>query len=51
MVAVYGREVMVVQSLVFTVLLIILFMNFCLDLAYGLLDPRIGDRQTREANA
>ena len=45
MVAVYGREVMVVQSLVFTILLIILVMNFCLDLAYGLLDPRIGDRR------
>jgi peptide/nickel transport system permease protein len=45
LVAVNGREVMVVQSLAFVILLIVLVMNFCMDIAYGLLDPRIADKK------
>lgn len=45
LVAVNGREVMVVQSLAFVILLIILTMNFVMDVAYGLLDPRIADKK------
>ena len=43
--AVNGREVIVVQSVVLVILLIILVMNFLLDIAYGLLDPRISDKR------
>jgi len=43
--AVNGREVIVVQSVVLVILLIILVMNFLLDIAYGLLDPRIRDNR------
>tara|TARA_B100000780_G_scaffold98922_1_gene69052 strand:+ start:1186 stop:2103 length:918 start_codon:yes stop_codon:yes gene_type:complete len=43
--AVNGREVIVVQSVVLVILLIILVMNFLLDIAYGLLDPRILDKR------
>lgn len=43
--AVNGREVIVVQSVVLVILLIILVMNFLLDLTYGLLDPRIRDKR------
>ena len=43
--AVNGREVIVVQSVVLVILLIILVMNFFLDIAYGLLDPRILDKR------
>lgn len=43
--AVGGREAIVVQSLVFVVLLMILTLNFFMDIAYGLLDPRIRDAQ------
>jgi len=43
--AVNGREVIVVQSIVLVILLIILVMNFMLDIAYGLLDPRIRDKR------
>lgn len=43
--AVNGREVIVVQSVVLVILLIILVMNFLLDIAYGLLDPRIRDKR------
>lgn len=42
-----GREVIVVQSLVFVFLLIILTLNFLLDIVYGLLDPRILDKPVR----
>lgn len=41
--AINGREVTVVQSTAFVILLMILAMNFLLDLSYGLLDPRIRD--------
>lgn len=44
LVAVNGREVMVVQSLTFVILMLILVMNFLMDIAYGLLDPRIADK-------
>ncbi len=44
LVAVNGREVMVVQSLAFVILMLILVMNFLMDVAYGLLDPRIADK-------
>lgn len=43
LVAVNGREVIVVQSLAFVILMIVLVMNFMMDVAYGLLDPRIAD--------
>lgn len=39
--SVQGREAIVVQSAVFVILLIILVMNFLMDIAYGLLDPRV----------
>jgi len=42
-----GREVIVVQSLVFVFLLIILTLNFILDIVYGFLDPRILDKPVR----
>lgn len=47
--AVQSREAIVVQSTVFVVLLIILTMNFLMDIAYGLLDPRIRDKQRSSA--
>lgn len=50
LVAVQGREVMVVQSLAFVILMLVLVMNFLMDLAYGLLDPRIADRQGAPAH-
>lgn len=49
--AVGGREAIVVQSLVFVVLLMILLLNYLMDIAYGLLDPRIRDRQGEDAQA
>jgi peptide/nickel transport system permease protein len=45
LVAVNGREVMVVQSLAFVILMIVLVMNFLMDVAYGILDPRIADKK------
>jgi peptide/nickel transport system permease protein len=45
LVAVNGREVLVVQSLTFVILMMILVMNFFMDIAYGLLDPRIADKK------
>ena len=47
LVSVQGREAVVVQSTVFVILLIILVMNFLMDIAYGLLDPRIRDTERR----
>ncbi|TDE14288.1 ABC transporter permease [Jiangella asiatica] len=44
--AVLSREVIVVQSLVFIFILMILVLNFLMDLAYGLLDPRIRDKRS-----
>jgi peptide/nickel transport system permease protein len=43
--ATLGREVIVVQSLALVIMLIILIMNFFVDIAYGFLDPRIRDRE------
>jgi peptide/nickel transport system permease protein len=42
--AVLGREVTVVQSLGLVLLLVVLVVNFCTDLIYGLLDPRLRTR-------
>jgi len=42
--SVLGREVMVVQSLTLVLVLIILVMNFLMDIAYVLIDPRIRDK-------
>jgi peptide/nickel transport system permease protein len=47
--SVLGREVIVVQSLILVILLMILVMNFLLDIAYVLIDPRIRDSQGGEA--
>jgi len=43
--ATLGREVIVVQSVVLVIMLMILTMNFMMDIAYGFLDPRIRDKQ------
>jgi len=43
--ATLAREVVVVQSLVLVIMLMILTMNFFMDVAYGFLDPRIRDKQ------
>jgi len=43
--AVLGREVIVVQSVTLVILLMILVLNFLLDLAYVALDPRMRDAQ------
>lgn len=48
-VAVGGREVLSVQSLVLVMMLMILTLNFMMDVAYGLLDPRIRDSGSPEA--
>lgn len=42
--SVLGREVIVVQSLTLVLVLIILVMNFLMDIAYVLIDPRIRDK-------
>jgi peptide/nickel transport system permease protein len=47
--SVLGREVIVVQSLILVILLMILIMNFLMDIAYVLIDPRIRDSQGGEA--
>lgn len=47
--SVLGREVIVVQSLILVILLLILVMNFLLDIAYVFIDPRIRDKQGGEA--
>ena len=49
--AVGNREVIVVQSLVFVILLAILVLNFLMDITYGLLDPRMRDVGRRSASA
>jgi peptide/nickel transport system permease protein len=46
--SVLGREVIVVQSLVLVIVLMILVMNFLMDIAYVLLDPRIRDKGGKE---
>ena len=45
--ALNGREALVVQSVVFVILLIVLALNFAMDVSYGLLDPRIRAAETR----
>lgn len=42
--AALGREVIVVQSLALVIMLIVLILNFFVDIAYGFLDPRIRDK-------
>jgi peptide/nickel transport system permease protein len=42
--ATLGREVIVVQSLALVIMIIILLLNFMVDIAYGFLDPRIRDK-------
>lgn len=48
--ALNGREALVVQSSVFVVLLIVLVLNFVMDVGYGLLDPRIRDTDRQAAH-
>lgn len=48
--ALNGREALVVQSTVFVILLIVLVLNFAMDMGYGLLDPRIRDADRRPAD-
>jgi peptide/nickel transport system permease protein len=43
--SVLGREVVVVQSLTLVLVLMVLVMNFLMDIAYVLLDPRIRDKE------
>ena len=47
--SVLGREVIVVQSLILVILLMILVMNFLMDITYVLIDPRIRDSQGGDA--
>jgi len=47
--ATLGREVIVVQSLALVIMLIILMLNFLVDIAYGFLDPRIRDKESGNA--
>jgi peptide/nickel transport system permease protein len=47
--ATLGREVVVVQSLALVIMLIILILNFLVDIAYGFLDPRIRDKDAARA--
>lgn len=47
--ATLGREVVVVQSLALVIMLIILVLNFLVDIAYGFLDPRIRDKESTDA--
>jgi len=47
--ATLGREVIVVQSLALVIMLIVLVLNFLVDIAYGFLDPRIRDKEAAGA--
>lgn len=49
--SVLAREVIVVQSLILVILLMILVMNFLMDIAYVLIDPRIRDSEGGDAIA
>lgn len=49
--AINGREALVVQSVAFVILLIVLTLNFLMDIAYSLLDPRIRDAEKRGSYA
>lgn len=48
--AIQGREALVVQSVAFVILLMVLTLNFLMDIAYGVLDPRIRDAEKRGTN-
>ena len=48
-IATLGRESVVVQSAVLVIMLMILVMNFLMDIAYGFLDPRIRDKEAQNA--
>jgi peptide/nickel transport system permease protein len=48
--AIRGREALVVQSVAFVILLMVLTLNFLMDIAYGVLDPRIRDAEKRGTN-
>jgi peptide/nickel transport system permease protein len=48
--AVGNREAVVVQSLVFVIMMMILLLNFIMDVSYGFLDPRIRHAEARSAN-
>jgi peptide/nickel transport system permease protein len=48
--SVLGREVIVVQSVTLVILLMILVLNFLLDVAYVVLDPRMRDAQEAAAH-
>ena len=50
-VAVGGREALSVQSLTLVLMLMILTLNFLMDIAYGLLDPRIRNSGGSAPNA
>jgi len=43
--ATLGREILVVQSLALVIMMIILILNFLVDISYGFLDPRIRDKE------
>lgn len=47
--ATLAREVIVVQSLALVIMLIVLILNFLVDIAYGFLDPRIRDKEAAGA--
>jgi peptide/nickel transport system permease protein len=47
--ATLAREVIVVQSLALVIMLIVLVLNFLVDIAYGFLDPRIRDKEAASA--
>jgi peptide/nickel transport system permease protein len=47
--ATLAREVVVVMSLALVIMLIILILNFLVDIAYGFLDPRIRDKEAGNA--
>lgn len=47
--AINNREALVVQSVAFVILLMVLTLNFLMDIAYGVLDPRIRDAEKRGA--
>lgn len=47
--AVAGREAVVVQSLALVIIVLILTLNFLMDIIYGFLDPRIRDAEGEAA--
>ena len=49
--AIKEREAIVVQSVALVIMLIVLTLNFLMDIAYGVLDPRIRDAEGRGTHA